>query len=606
MRAIGRHAAIGDGRSVALISDEGSIDWLCWPRIDSPSLFSALLDEEAGSFRIAPLEPYVSEQRYLDDTNVVVTTMRTARGAIEVLDSMPVTDEADKVDWPEREIVRRVRCVRGEVDVEIAIEPRPGYGAVVVDARRFGELGIRWDTHEGALWLRSDLRLEIAGPRACARTRMTRGARLDLSLTFAVEGPATLPTLGPRVDERLAGTVAWWRAWSSRATYRGRDREQVVRSALALKLLCFAPSGAIVAAPTTSLPEQPGGALNWDYRFCWVRDASFTVHALVGLGYLEEADAFVGWLLHATRLTAPRLRVLYDVYGRPPPRERELALRGHFGARPVRVGNAAREQLQLDLPGEVIDATAQLVQHGRRLDRETQKLLSELGQHVVRTWNLPDQGIWEPRSEPVHHTHSRLLCWVALDRLLAMHRDGHLPLLREPARVSRERAAIRRDIETRAWSERLHSYVGVLDSEELDATVLLLSWYGFEDAGSARMQSTWQRLRAELATPYGLRRYRPARGWEEGAFGICGFWAVEHLARAGALDEARAWFERLKKTGNALGLFAEEADVATGAPLGNFPQAFTHIGLINAALTLEHVRARDVRRPSRTSQEVAP
>lgn len=611
MRAIDRYAAIGDGRSVALVSDQGAIEWLCWPRVDSDAVFAALIDERGGAIRVAPAESFTASRRYLEGTNVLATTMRTGTGAIEVIDWMPAADETDKRMWPEREILRRVRCVEGRVDVAVEVDPRPGFGRARARASRTDPLGIRWDTAHGAFYARCDARLDLHGARASTTVPLSAGGRLDLSFAHALDGPAVLPALGPRVDEDLARTTAWWRAWAARARHTGPLHEHTVRSALALKLMCHAPTGAILAAPTTSLPERLGGPLNWDYRFCWLRDASLTARALFGLGYNEEAVAFVSWLLHATRLSWPKLDVLYDVYGRTPPRERELGhLDGYFGARPVRVGNAAHHQLQLDLYGEVIDAAAQLARHCcRALDHETQELLIGLGTQALRTWHLPDQGIWEPRAEAVHHTHSRLLCWVAVDRMIDLHQGGHVAL---PDRGKWEaaRAAIRRDIEERAWSERLRSYVGVLDRDDetaLDATTLLLSWYGFEQPDSPRMCATWERLRATLGTKRGFRRYLAEPGWEEGAFGMCGFWAVEHLARTGAQDEAEQMFVEMLGTANDVGLFSEEIDPDTGVLLGNFPQAFTHVGAINAAITLAERRPsrRSAPRPARTTPRPA-
>jgi GH15 family glucan-1,4-alpha-glucosidase len=401
-----------------------------------------------------------------------------------------------------------------------------------------------------------------------------------------------LPPLGEWSRAAVARTVDWWRTWASGARYDGPRREMVIRSALALKLMVYAPSGAVIAAPTTSLPERIGGTLNWDYRFCWLRDASMTVRALFGLGFLDEAHAFLDWLLQATRLTQPELRVLYDVHGNKPHGERVLdRLAGYLGSRPVRIGNAAADQLQLDVYGEVIDAVTHFVREGGTLDRETGRVLIAFGEYVCRHWDQPDEGIWEPRTGRACHTHSLALCWTALDRLLQLHAQGHLRGV--PAgKFQENREAIRRLVETRAWNPTLQSYVAHLDGDRVDAALLLLAWYGFEAAGSDRMRQTYQRIRERLGAGDGLLyRYRSGDSPGEGTFGISSFWGVEYLALGGGtVQEARDLFERLCGHANDVGLFAEEVDPTTGAALGNFPQAFTHVGLINAALSLARRR----------------
>jgi GH15 family glucan-1,4-alpha-glucosidase len=589
--AIGDYALIGDGRSTALVGRDGSIDWLCWPRCDSPSLFGAILDPSAGCWRVAPVESFRADRHYLDDTNVLETRFETATGTLLLTDLMPVADEDDKHRFllPEREILRLIRCERGEVELELAFDPRPGYGLAARELRSAGPLGVRLTTDAGLLTLRTDLALTI-DPDGVARgrARLRAGETAHASLTFAGEAPAVCPPLGEWSRASLDRTVSWWRGWASQIQYDGPRRESVVRSALALKLMVYAPSGAVVAAPTTSLPERIGGSLNWDYRFCWLRDASLTVRALFGIGYPDEAHAFVNWLLQATRLTQPELRVLYDVHGNTPPRERLLDwLSGYRGSRPVRIGNGAKDQRQLDVYGEVIDAVTHFIKEGGTLDRATEGLLRELGEYVCRHWDQPDEGIWEPRSGRVDHTHSRVLCWAALDRLLHLHDQGHLR--QAPAAKFREnRDLIRHQVESRAWSPALGSYASALDGDDVDADLLLLPWYGFAEPESERMRGTYRRIRERLGAGDGLLyRYRTGESPGEGAFGICCFWAAEYLAMGGGtVDEARALFERLCDYGNDVGLFGEEIDPETGAALGNFPQAFTHVGLINAALSL--------------------
>jgi GH15 family glucan-1,4-alpha-glucosidase len=586
------HAIIGDGRSAALVSLGGSIDWLCWPRFDSASVFGAILDDAAGQWTVAPASPVRSQRRYVGDTNVLETRFVTPAGTLVLTDFMPVASEEERrrLLLPDHAILRLATCERGEVELETVYAPRPDYGRERPRLRDAGPLGLRVETGAGLLTLRAGLPLRIEdGTRATGRIRLRAGEECQLALTLASEWPAILPPLGEPSREALARTVRWWSRWAARVRYDGPARDAVVRSALALRLLVYAPSGAVIAAPTTSLPERVGGDLNWDYRFCWLRDAALTVRALFGLGFAEEAEAFVSWLLHSTRLTQPELQVLYDVHGNQPAPERALQhLAGHRGSRPVRIGNGAADQLQLDVYGEVIDAVAHFVRSGGTLDRETRRMLCAFGEYVCQNWQRPDEGIWEPRSGAGHNTHSRVLCWTALDRLLELHEKGHLRAA--PVELfERNRAAIRRDVEERAWNPDLGSYASRLGGAELDAALLLIPWYGFEDAGSPRMRATYRSIRERLGARDGLLyRYRSDDSPGEGAFGVCSFWGAEVLALgAGTVPEAQDTFQRLCGLANDVGLFAEEIDPVTGEAVGNFPQAFTHVGLINAALSLE-------------------
>jgi GH15 family glucan-1,4-alpha-glucosidase len=587
------YAAIGDGRSVALISREGSIDWLCWPRFDSPSLFGRILDRKiGGSFRVAPIGPAGIERHYIERTNVLQTRFQTNTGAIVLTDFMPAASEEQKerMLWPEQEILRRVECEQGEVEIQADFDPRPDFSRAKAHIQDAGMLGHRLQTRLGLITLRSQASFAPNGASGLtARVRLKANESLDFSLTLAAQGPAVLQPLSESALEKQVLTTDWWQRWADRATYQGPYRDEVVRSALALKLMIYAPSGAIIAAPTTSLPARVGGDLNWDYRFCWLRDAAFTARALFGLGYQEEAEAFISWTLHATRLTRPELRVIYDVYGESNRKETELHhLEGYAGSRPVRIGNATRNQLQLDVYGEVIEAVTHFLHSGGELDRETQKMLCHFGGFVCRNWQEPDNGIWEPRDKRQHYTHSRLLCWVALDRLLEMHRLGRLPDI-PVQEFTKHRDDIRRDIEMQAWSPSLKSYTQVLGGDTLDATVLLMAFHGFDDASSPRMESTFQRILERLGGGPGLLyRYEQSFDGGEGVFALCCFWIAEFLARGGGtLEEAQTAFAQTAAYSNDLGLFAEEIDPQTGDALGNFPQAFTHVGLINAALSLQ-------------------
>jgi GH15 family glucan-1,4-alpha-glucosidase len=598
---IGDYALIGDCRGAALVSRDGSLDWLCVPRFDSPPIFAALLDAEAGGrFRIRPRGVFRVERRYLADTAIVETIFHGPRGAVAVRDCMPVASEAEKRArlTPDHEVLREIEGLSGEVDLEVVYDPRPGFGRILPRLERRSALGVWWQDTGAVLVFQHDLPLEpvtvTQGLRGVARIRA--GDRRYCSLTYDEEGPATVPPLGDAARARMERSKRWWRDWAGHCTYSGPYRDAVVRSALTLKLMTYAPSGAIVAAPTTSLPERIGGERNWDYRYCWLRDASLTLRALFALGYDAEALAFLGWMLHATRLTQPELQVVYSVFGEARLPEREIPrLEGYRGSRPVRTGNDAHDQLQLDVYGEVIDAAARFAERGGTFDHDTRRLLDGLGRTVCRRWQEPDEGIWEQRAGRKHHTHSKVLSWVALDRLIAMHEAGRGTFSVDLFRLHREQ--IRAAIEARGYNERLQSYTSTFDGDALDAALLTLPLHGYIDARHPRMRSTSARIEEALGSGSLRFRYdaRTADGFApgEGAFGICGFWAVECLARGGEVDRATAAFEELLGHGNDLGLFAEQIDPAGGAALGNFPQAFTHVGLINAAVTLAECRDRD-------------
>ncbi|HEV7263576.1 MAG TPA: glycoside hydrolase family 15 protein [Falsiroseomonas sp.] len=590
--AIADYAMIGDCRTVALVSREGSIDWLCLPHFSGPSAFAALLDaEKGGRFAIRPSGRFTVERRYRGTTAVLETTFRTESGAVRVIDLMPVAD-GFRALAPMREVLRIVEGVEGTVDLHILFAPRPDYARVAPRLERRGALG--WAVAWGCefLLLHTDAALEVTadGTAAEGALRVEAGRRHAFSLTYVRDDVGIIAPLGEAAVQRLQATEGWWRDWVAQCRYDGPHREAVLRSAVTLKLLTFAPSGAVVAAPTTSLPECIGGDRNWDYRFCWLRDAALTMRAFTGLGLQAEAKAFFAWLLHATRLTWPELQVMYDVYGRTRLDERRLDhLRGHGGSRPVRIGNAAHGQLQLDVYGEVVLAAHDYVASGGRLQRDEARTLVGIGRTVCRRWREPDYGIWEIRGSPRHYTFSKIMCWLALDRLLDLHERG---LVRAPAeRFRRERDAIEEVIETRGFNPALPGYASELDGDAADAALLLVACLGYRQATDPRMAATHKLLERRLAArERGLMlRYEPGYDrmpGEEGAFGVCGFWAVDNMLGRGEGEAAARRFAELLSCGNDLGLFAEETEPATGAALGNFPQAFTHVGLINAALGL--------------------
>ena len=596
-RPIGDYALIGDCRSAALVSSAGSIDWLCWPRFDSASLFGALLDtDRGGRFSVTPADPFTMSRRYVGDTAILETTFRTAGGAVRLTDLMPVASEAQKGSElrPDHELLRHIECLNGTVAIDVHFDPRPDYGRVVPRMTTTPELGVVCEEGSQTVALHGDIPMVLdSTPGATGHVRLQAGDVRTLSATW----DRWLPTTGFRgrddVEMRIARSRRWWEEWIRECRYDGPHADMVRRSVITLKLLTFAPSGAVIAAPTTSLPETIGGVRNWDYRYCWLRDASLTMRAFEELGFPSEGEAFLSWLLHATRLTWPELRVLYDVYGEWRLPESHLAhLEGYAQSSPVRVGNAAGDQLQLDTYGEVIDAAWRYVEQGGRLDRMTARVLVGLGDTVVRRWHEPDEGIWEPRSARRHHTHSKAMCWVGLDRLVRLCDRGDIRVA--AARFVPTRKAIREAVETRGYNASLGSYVSIFDSDTLDASLLLLSLMGYADPTSARMRDTVARVYERLGVNGLLYRYLDEDDGlpgDEHTFGICSFWGVESLARQGDLAAASDRFAHLLSFSNDVGLFAEEIDAASGAAVGNFPQAFTHVGLINAATTITRAHA---------------
>ena len=590
---IGDYAIVGDTRTAALIARDGSVDWLCLPRFDSSSVFAALLDaRRGGRLSVSPVGVLGTSRRYLRDTNVLETTFRTQSGEVVVRDAMTVADTPHAEPRPGRELLREIECRAGSVEMEVRFEPRPGYGRRAARLEDRGRLGIRFVDAPMSVSLLADGPLRVASDRASAAGSwpMSAGDVHYASLAADDEAPAVLPALGPAARRRLEQTAAWWREWASRCTYAGPYREAVVRSALVLKLLAYSPSGAIIAAPTTSLPEEIGGGRNFDYRYCWLRDAAFLVRALQSIGFAPLAHSFFSWMLHATRLTHPELQVIYDVYGRANLDERPLDhLEGYRGSRPVRIGNDACHQFQLDVYGELLDAALQLARDDDRLDGEQQDMLIGFAETVCRRWQEPDHGIWESRTQPEHYVHSKVACWVALDRIVTLHDDGLLE--RDVERYRGVRDEIRAAIEERGYDGDTGTYVRCFGSRQMDGSLLTLPLLGYLAASDERMRRTFERLTAELASGPLYRRYASAiddgMPGDEASFGICSFWAVEYRALAGDVGGAREAFEQLLGYANDVGLYGEQIEPASGAPLGNFPQGLTHIGVINAALALE-------------------
>jgi GH15 family glucan-1,4-alpha-glucosidase len=582
---IADYAAIGDGRTVALVARDGSVDWLCLPDLDSPSVFAAVLDtDRGGRFELRPDVPAQAQRRYLPDTNVLETTFTTEHGVVQVTDAMALPNSEL---GPTRELVRRVDGLEGRVPMRWRITPAFGYGAVPPRIARRDGIPVAVggpDALAVCSWEAGDAQIDDDAISGRFEARASSSALI--ALCAAHQEPLVFPAR-EHVERRLDATSGYWRHWAAQRAYDGPWRDAVIRSALALKLLFHAPSGAIAAAASASLPEAIGGERNWDYRFCWVRDSAFTLDALLQLGCPGEADAFFWWLLHASQLTHPRLQVLYRLDGGERALERTLELDGYQGSRPVRVGNDAAAQTQLDIYGDLLQTAMIYTEAGGRLDRETGRRLGEIADLVCRIWRQPDSGIWEVRSQPLHFTHSKMMCWIAVDRALRLSDTGHVPSS-HASTWRREALAIREFIETRCWSPRLGSYTRDAGGEELDASLLLGILLGYESPEPGRLTATVSALRRDLGRGPLLARYAGDDGLagEEGAFLCCSFWLADALARIGRVDEATELMEQLVALANDVGLYAEELDPHTSDLLGNIPQALVHLALINAAVSI--------------------
>ena len=586
--AIRDYAAIGDGRTVALVARDASIDWLCLPDLDSASVFGALLDaENGGRFALEPDASFEAARRYVPGTNVLETTFTTAEGVVRVIDAMtlPAAGLA-----PHRELVRRVEGLAGRVDMRWEVTPRPENGTNLELERRAGVPVVSHGADALAVLAWEAGEATVRNGAVEGRFVAAEGTTADIVLAAAHQEPLVFPSRS-ETAARLTATVNAWRAWSDARRYEGAWREAVVRSGLALKLLVFAPSGAIAASPTTSLPETIGGERNWDYRFSWPRDSAFTLRALLALGCAREADAFFWWLLHASQLTRPEVRVLYRLNGRSEADERSLPFEGYRRSRPVRVGNGAAGQTQLDVYGEVMDAASEVAHSRGGLDGDHARRLAELADHVCEVWRRPDAGIWEVRSEPAHFTQSKMMCAVALDRACTLALAGFLD--GDVDRWQRQRDEIRAFVDDRCYAEDKGSYTRSADERHLDASLLLGVIARYADPAEPRLVGTVDAVRRELARGPLVTRYVGEDGLpgEEGAFVACSFWLAEAYARQGRVDEAAELMDELIGLANDVGLYAEEIDPATGDFLGNFPQGLSHLALITAAVAVAEAAA---------------
>lgn len=586
---------IGDGYTAALVAADGAIDWLCLPRFDSPSVFARVLDHQrGGSMAIRPARACESLQRYDSDTNVLETLFTVpGEGALRVVDSMPWADDPRAAN---HEVHRRLDGVDGELTAEIVFDPRFDYGRGEATFH-VGESGVLAEGPNGErLALSTSTRLTWeARPHGGMRATLTLRAGRTVWFVLAWDARTIEHTDAYRPFEHLRVTRRKWREYAARLDYDGPYRHHVLRAALTLKSLIYAPTGAIVAAPTTSLPEWIGGTRNWDYRFTWVRDGAMAIRAANLIGYGAEARDFYHFLRDAVDTDAG-LQLMYTVDGRPVPEEQELGhLRGAFGSAPVRIGNGARDQVQLDTTGAVVDAAQLFEKFGGTLPLRAWQKLSSIVDDAVRSWREPDHGIWEPRTGKRHNVHSKLMNWLAMDRgadLAAAF--GRRDLGERWAECAR---LIHADVCANGMNASREHFVSVYGEERADATLLLLPIHGFLKDDDPRVARTVDWIWKELGTGPFLHRYRAdddGVGGAEGAFILCGFWLAEALALAGRLDEAQEVFVAHAEASNHLGLLAEEIDPSTGALLGNFPQAFSHLGLINAALRIDRaLRLRD-------------
>jgi len=588
--AVSEHGLIGDLHTVALVGTNGTIDWHCSPSFDAPSVFGSILDADGGGcFELAAAVPAKTRQFYLPDTNVLITRFSAEDGVGEIQDFMPVGGAAET---RRHRLIRRVVCVRGAMPFRARIAPRFGYGT---DPHTLTETeaGVVFTAASLTVGVSATVPVEHDGRDVRAGFQLAEGESAVFALDEVSGGAVPRPCSGEEAEELLAATVGFWRNWLSASRYRGRWREVVHRSALTLKLLTYAPTGAIVAAPTTSLPEQIGGERNWDYRYVWIRDAAFCVYALLRLGFTSEADAFVQFLRHATtsQLSASGpMQVMYGIDGRTELPERELRhLAGYRGSRPVRIGNAAARQLQLDIYGELMDSVYLYDRWHQPISSAHWDTITTRADWLCDHWDQPDEGIWETRGGPKKFLYSQLMCWVAIERAIRLATRRGLPADLDRWRKARD--AIYRRIMDRGWSPQLKAFAQYEGGDVLDAAVLLMPLVKFISPTDPKWLSTLDALTASLVSDSLVYRYDPqespdgVRG-EEGTFSACSFWYVEALTRAGRLEEARLAFEKMLTYANHLGLYAEQIS-RTGQQQGNFPQALTHLALISAAFNLD-------------------
>jgi GH15 family glucan-1,4-alpha-glucosidase len=588
------HGVIGDLHTCALVGIDGTIDWLCLPYFDSPSLFAAILDDrKGGHFRIAATAAEAGRrQMYLPDSNILMTRFLTHDGVGEVVDFMPIHAGGRPKKRADHQVVRQVRGVRGEIPFRLECRPAFDYARQPTRVEKT-DFGFRFFAGDLAVNLITPLPSRVEDEMVVADFVLREGDEIPVVLAQA-DDAASPPRekLGEICQREFRDTLRFWQSWIMRNTYQGRWRERVKRSALTLKLLTFRPTGAIVAAATCSLPERVGGDRNWDYRYTWIRDAAFTVYAFLRVGYTEEAAQFISFLEDHCHIEEG-LRVLYGIDGRREVPEIRLShLDGYRGSRPVRVGNGAAEQFQLDIAGDLLDAIYLYDKYCEPLSHRLWTVVHGIADWVCENWRKKDEGIWEVRGGRQDFTFSKMMCWVALDRAFRLSMKESLPADRD--RWLSTRDEIYQTIMERGFSRKKNSFVQRLDSQTLDASMLLAPMVKFVSPSDPRMLGTLKAVQRELESDNLVRRYDPRVApdgigeEQEGTFSMCTFWLAESLARAGRLEAARLTFEKMLGYSNHLGLYSEEIGL-TGESIGNFPQAFTHMGLISAAVNINRV-----------------
>jgi GH15 family glucan-1,4-alpha-glucosidase len=590
---IADYAIIGDCGSAALVSRQGSIDWLCLPDFSSPSVFAALLDRRRGGrFMLSPRNVESIQRRYVGRSAVLETTFHCASGVLQLTDFMPMPRPEPQA---QRRLNRRAECLAGKVRVDVVYQPRPDYARCVPRIAPFGGSGWRTEGGACAMVLLTDAALEQAAAEAVIGgvCDLSVGQQIHFRLVFAADMEGLEAERFEATRTREENTVAWWEAWCRQGTYQGFHPDAVMRGCLTLKLLTSAETGAVIAAATTSLPESLEAPRNWDYRYCWLRDTSLLLQSFIDIGFEKESEDFLNWLLHVGR--KPRLQPFYDLHGQAVPDEIELPhLEGYRGVGPVRIGNSANNQLQLDIYGEIVQTAHRFVVRGGQLNEDEKALLAGLGQSVRLLWRQPDQSIWESRQPPRHYTYSKLMCWVALDRLIKLRHEAGLEV--DEAQLQAERELIRHDIESLGFDAQRDSYVGYFGGTDPDASLLLMARYGYLAANDPRMQGTYRTIMKQLSVDGIIYRYPPGERYDgvrggENPFMVCNFWVVDYLARCGEAEQAAKLFERLLAFANDLGLYSEQFDTRTHSALGNFPQAYTHSGLVTAAMAIANALA---------------